>query len=73
MKLKDVQVGGRYRAKVSGQLVTVRVVDLRETFAFRGGRSKTVIEAVNEATGRRITLRSAQRLRSRVDQQEDAR
>jgi len=67
MKLKDVEVGGRYRAKVSGQLVTVRVTELREVPAFGSSRAKTIINAVNESTGRRITIRSAQRLRSRVE------
>ena len=66
MKLKDIEVGGRYRAKVSGRLTTVRVVDLKETSTF-GGRYRTTIVAVNESTGRRITIRSAQRLRSRVE------
>ena len=66
MKLKDIEVGGRYRAKVSGHLTTVRVVDLKESSTF-GGRYRTTILAVNESTGRRITIRSAQRLRSRVE------
>lgn len=63
MKLKDVEVGGRYLAKVSGQLVTVRVTELKEVPAFAGDRWKIIIHAVNEATGRRITVRSPQRLR----------
>jgi hypothetical protein len=66
MKLKDIEVGGRYRAKVSGSLTTVHVLDLKETSTF-GGRYRTTIVAVNESTGRRITIRSAQRLRSRVE------
>ena len=64
MKLKDIEIGGRYLAKVSGHLVIVRVTEMTEAFSFN--RQKTVIHAVNEATGRRITLRSPQRLRSRV-------
>ena len=66
MKLKDVQVGGRYLAKVSGQIAIVRVTELKEVPASRG-RWKTIIYAVNEATGRRITVRSPQRLRRRVE------
>ena len=66
MKLKDIEVGGRYRAKVSNRLTTVRVVDLKESSTF-GGRYRTTIVAVNESTGRQITIRSAQRLRSRVE------
>lgn len=62
MRLKDVAIGARYRARVSGTLTTVRVVDLQESSTF-GGRARTTIVAVNETTGRRITIRSAQRLR----------
>ena len=62
MKLKDIEVGGRYRAKVSNRLTTVRVVDLKESSTF-GGRYRTTIVAVNESTGRQIAIRSAQRLR----------
>jgi hypothetical protein len=67
MKLKDIEIGGRYLAKVSGQLVTVRVTELKEVPAFASDRWKTIIYAVNEATGRHITIRSPQRLRSRVE------
>jgi len=67
MKLKDIEIGGRYLAKVSGQLVTVRVTEFKEVPAFASDRWKTIIYAVNEATGRRITIRSPQRLRSRVE------
>lgn len=67
MKLKDIQIGGRYLAKVSGKLATVRVVEIREASSYVGGRPRTIIEAVNETTGRRITLRSAQRLRKPVE------
>mgnify|MGYP000739997681 FL=1 len=67
MKLKDVEVGGRYLAKVSGQLVTVRVVELKEIPALASDRWKTIIYAINETTGRRITIRSPQRLRQRVE------
>ena len=68
MKLSDVEVGGRYTAKVSGHVVTVRVVEIVPVPATRWSSAKTRIEAVNEATGRRITIRSPQRLRTRVDQ-----
>ena len=64
MKLKDVQVGGRYVAKVSGKLTTVRVTELVERYNYSSKRMLTVILAVNEATGRGITIRSAQRLRA---------
>ena len=67
MKLSDVQVGGRYTAKVSGRIVTVRVVEIVAVDATRWSNAKTRIEAVNEATGRRITIRSPLRLRRCVD------
>jgi len=68
LKLSDVQIGGRYTAKVSGRIVTVRVVEIVGVAATRWSSAKTRIEAVSEATGRRVTIRSPQRLRSRVDQ-----
>ena len=68
MKLSDVQIGGRYTAKVSGRIVPVRVVEIVPVPATRWSSAKTRIEAVNEATGRRITIHSPQRLRTRVDQ-----
>ena len=70
MKLAEVQVGARYHAKVSGRLAVVRVTQIDEVPPpswSRGGRSRTLIYAVNEATGKRITIRSPQRLRSRVE------
>jgi len=68
LKLNDVQVGARYTAKVSGRIVTVRVVEIVAVEATRWSNAKTRIEAVNEATGRRVSIRSPQRLRSRVGQ-----
>jgi len=62
MRLKDITIGGRYQARVSGAITTVRVLDLRETSTF-GGRCRTTIVAVNERTGRQLSIRSAQRLR----------
>ena len=61
--LNEVQVGGRYTAKVSGKIQVVRIVEIREVPATNWSRAKTQIEAVNEATGRRVTIRSPQRLR----------
>jgi hypothetical protein len=68
MKKSDVQIGGRYRAKVSGCLAVVRVTEIKEVpppswSPSWSQRWRTVIHAVNEATGRKITIRSAQRLR----------
>lgn len=68
MKLSDVQVSSRYTAKVSGRIVTVRVVEIVAVESTRWSNAKTRIEAVNEATGRQVTIRLPQRLRTRVDQ-----
>ncbi len=70
MKLTDVQVGGRYLAKVSQKLTTVRIVAIREVSPSLYSRAKTRIDAINEATGRTIILRSAQRLRCPARPQE---
>ena len=67
MKLNEIQVGGRYAAKVSGKVQVVRVVEVRQAPASRWSKAQIKIEAVNEATGRRITIRSPQRLRQHVD------
>jgi len=70
MKLKDVEVGGRYEAKVSGSVQVVRVVELKQIPPASWAVSsawRTLIYAVNEATGRQITIRSPQRLRARVE------
>ena len=70
MKLAEVVVGGRYTAKVSGSLQVVRVTELKEipppSWSARGAW-RTLIYAVNETTGRRITIRSPQRLRAKVE------
>ena len=63
MKLSDIQVGGRYTAKVSGKVQVVRITEILEVPASKWSRAKTQIEAVNEATGRRVTIRSPLRLR----------
>ena len=58
MKKADVKIGGRYRAKVSGDVVTVRITRI----GIYGGW-----HAVNEKTGRQVFIRGAQRLRSEVE------
>jgi hypothetical protein len=70
VKLSEIQIGGRYRAKVSGRLVVVRVSKIEQASAFSvtsGNHFRTRIEVVNEATGRRINFRSPQRLRRQVE------
>ena len=70
MKKSEVQIGGRYHTKVSGHIAIVRATEIQEIPPpswSRAGRWRTLIYAVNEATGKRITIRSPQRLRKRVD------
>ena len=57
MKKAEVEIGGRYVAKVSGSLVAVRI-DRESPY---GGW-----DATNLATGRAVRIRSAARLRRRV-------
>jgi len=59
MRAREIEVGGRYVAKVSGQLTVVRVIS--STTSGRTGRQTWTCE--NEKTGRRIVVRSAQRFR----------
>jgi hypothetical protein len=70
MKLQDVQVGNRYWCRVGQQVQTVRVVEIKQIPpASWSARSawRTLIYAINEATGRKITIRSPQRLRAKVE------
>jgi tRNA(Ile2) C34 agmatinyltransferase TiaS len=60
--MNEIEIGGRYVAKVSGKLTTVRVTAVRATVSWRNA-TRQVIDAVNETTGRKLTFRSAQRLR----------
>ena len=74
MKSSDITVGGYYKAKISGNLVTVRVDAIREaTTGYRGkdyytGRVKvterTVYDVTNLSTNRQTTFRSAAKFRS---------
>ena len=57
MKKADVKVGGTYAAKVSGKVVPVRI-DAENP---RGGW-----DATNTATGRKVRIKSARRLRGAV-------
>jgi len=65
MKARQVSIGGRYYAKISGKLVVVRV--LVQSPYTRG--NLPLFYAVNEATGRRILI-SPRRLRGAVVQKE---
>ena len=58
MKKNEITIGGRYVAKVSGKLTTVCVVQANPM----GGW-----DAINKETGRGVRVRTAARLRRRVD------
>lgn len=64
MKAAEIQVGGKYIAKVSGKLTTVRVDGVRECGGFDRGR--LIYDVTNLATGRKTTFRSAAKFRSEV-------
>jgi hypothetical protein len=55
MKKAEVEIGGQYRAKVSGKLTVVRI----NCAGYHKGWNAT-----NMATGREVHIKSAQRLRS---------
>jgi len=58
MKKKDVEIGGRYVAKISNNLTTVR---LTGECPYGGW------DAVNEKTGKRVRIKTAAKLRRNVD------
>ena len=64
MKKNEIEVGGYYRAKVSGNLVTVRVDEIgeRESNEFRR-KGGTYYRVTNLNTGRKLTFQSAAKFR----------
>ncbi len=58
MKKNEVKVGGTYTAKISDRLVSVRI---------DSAHSKQGWNATNTATGKRIHIKSAERLRGSAD------
>lgn len=67
MKKSEIKVGGHYRAKVSRNLVTVRVDAIRSGTRYLGsGKTSdtTVYDVTNLKTGRRTTFRSAMKFRN---------
>jgi len=58
MKKNEVRIGGIYAAKVSDRLVQVRI----EAESRHGGW-----DATNLATGKKVRIKSARRLRGEVD------
>lgn len=65
MKAKDIRVGSVYAAKVSGNIVPVRVDVIREVFTF--DKSKTAYDVKNLKTGRVTTFRSAAKFRYKLN------
>lgn len=65
MRQSEVTVGETYLARVSGEIVPVKVTrqSYRHGSGRYGGGLRAAWEAVNQVTGRSITIRSAQRLR----------
>ena len=65
MKKDEIRVGGLYLAKVSGNVVTVRVDTIRISGPYfaGGGREVTVYDVTNLSTGRKTTFRSAAKFR----------
>jgi hypothetical protein len=61
MRKRDVQIGGRYTAKIAGNLTVVRITGESQY----GGW-----QAVNERTGRAVRIKSAAKLRSEVGSEE---
>lgn len=69
MKIDKVVVGGRYTAKVGGNITIVRVLGIRKVYQGVPGsilREAHRIDVVNERTGRRTTFRSAAKLRAQA-------
>src|SRR5262249_18087797 len=56
MKAAEIDVGGRYYAKISGRVVVVRVLRIVETSHAWSGRRTTKYQVLNEATGRVLSL-----------------
>lgn len=66
MKASEVEVGGYYVAKVSNRETVVKVDAVRERSNYNG-RSQTVYDVTNTATGRTTTFRSAAKFRRRTE------
>lgn len=65
MKAKEIEVGQEYVAKVSGNLVPVKVLKIVDGYDL-AGRSRIQYRCRNKRTGREILVRSPQRFRCRA-------
>lgn len=76
MKAAEIEVGGKYVAKVSNKLVVVRVDGTRTVSKYirnnYSGQSvysdSTVYDVTNTVTGRKTVFRSAAKFRKRVNE-----
>lgn len=66
MKKNEIKVKGLYRAKVSGNLVTVRVDSIRQRYNSLTKKETTVYDVTNLTTKRKTTFLSAMRFRMAV-------
>jgi len=74
MKASEIKKGGKYIAKVSGNLVTVGVDEIRETrrsgrYDYSGRptyRDAVIYDVTNLKTGRKTTFKSAAKFRRAV-------
>jgi hypothetical protein len=65
MKASEISVGRRYFAKISGTVVTIRVLQVDEMVQPWTGRRVTKYRCLNERTNR-VVLLSLMRLRGRA-------
>jgi len=63
MKKNQIETGGKYVAKVSGKIVTVRVDSIEDKWGTLRDRSVTRYNITNLDTGRKTIFKSAQRFR----------
>lgn len=75
MKKHEIQVGGHYTARVSGNFVTVRVEAIRSDSVVAGlswakdAKQHTYYDVTNLDTGRKLTFRSAAKFRRDLTKQ----
>jgi hypothetical protein len=75
MLASEIVKGGKYKAKIGGNVVTVKVLEIRKTQHSRrntygGGLTmtdKTVYDVLNLSTKRKTTFKSAAKFRSKVE------
>lgn len=65
MKKNEIKVGGKYRAKVNGSVVTVRVDKIVDPSKL-SSHPYMRYEVTNLTTGRRTSFRSSTKFRSEV-------